>query len=83
MAHPFDPEAVDLQELVRALRANYGDQIEGDIVGRTVLRDAVVRRLRCSELQAEQLVDTLIARGFVERTCEPASPPGWRLRDAG
>jgi hypothetical protein len=63
----FDPEAIDLAELVRELRESCGHCIEDVVVGRTLLRDQVVRSLNCSMLEAEQLVDTLIARGFVRQ----------------
>jgi alkylhydroperoxidase family enzyme len=63
----FDPEQVDLAETTERLRALCGSVVQGAIVGRTLLRDAVVEELRCSELEAEALIDTLIARGFVVR----------------
>jgi hypothetical protein len=75
----FDPEEIDLEALVQGLRKTFGAVIEGDVVGRTVLRDQLVRRLDCSELEAEQLVDTLIARGFVEPRKDPEGLGGWRL----
>jgi hypothetical protein len=37
----------------------------GSLAGRTAFRDAVVEVLRCSELEAELIVDTLVARGFL------------------
>lgn len=63
----FDPESIDLAELVTELRARCGPCIEDVVVGRTLLRDEVARHLSCSMLEAEQLVDTLIARGFVRQ----------------
>ena len=63
----FDPESIDLAELVGELRKRCGHIIEDVVVGRTLLRDEVASRLRCSMLEAEQLVDTLIARGFVRQ----------------
>ena len=38
---------------------------EGFVRGRTVLRDTVVASLGCSELEAEEVVDTMIGRGFL------------------
>ena len=63
----FDPESVDLEELARKLRERCGHSIEDVVVGRTLLRDEVVRSLDCSMLEAEQLVDTMIDRGFVRQ----------------
>ena len=63
----FDPESIDLAELVSELRQRCGHCIEDVVVGRTFLRDEVARRHNCSMLEAEQLVDTLIARGFVRQ----------------
>lgn len=63
----FDPESIDLAELTSQLRERCGHCIEDVVVGRTLLRDEVVRSLDCSMLEAEQLVDTLIARGFVRQ----------------
>lgn len=71
-ASPFlmprmNPENVDLAELARSIRTDCGPVVDGAVVGRTRMRDAVVRNLECSQLEAEQLVDTLIGRGFVSR----------------
>jgi hypothetical protein len=63
----FDPESIDLAELASELRERCGHCIEDVVVGRTLLRDEVAQRLNCSMLEAEQLVDTLIARGFVRQ----------------
>jgi hypothetical protein len=63
----FDPESIDLAELVGYLRESCGHCIEDEVVGRTLLRDQVVGKLNCSMLEAEQLVDTLISRGFVRQ----------------
>lgn len=61
----FDPETIDLAELTSQLRSTCGPTIEGTVVGRTVLRDEVSRLLGCSLLEAEQMVDTMIGRGFI------------------
>ncbi|HEX3595064.1 MAG TPA: hypothetical protein VHU80_08185 [Polyangiaceae bacterium] len=63
----FDPELVDLAEVTERLRVLCGSVVEGSIVGRTRLRDAALAELGCSELESEELVDTLIVRGFVIR----------------
>ncbi|HRG95993.1 MAG TPA: hypothetical protein PLR99_07085 [Polyangiaceae bacterium] len=66
----LDPTSVDLAELAAALRAACGAVVAGAVVGRTRMRDAVGAHLACSQLEAEQLVDTLIGRGFVSRQGE-------------
>jgi hypothetical protein len=71
---PFPVEEIDLAELVAALRARFaGDVPAGYLDGRTALRDAVAERLGCSALEAEAIVDTLVARGFVRYLGDPAA----------
>jgi hypothetical protein len=61
----FDPESVNLATLARHLEQTIGGFITGSVVGRTRIRDEVVRRLGVSQRQGEQIVDTLVARGFL------------------
>ena len=75
-------EDVDLAELVEALRSRFaGARPTGYLDGRTALRDAVADELGCSDLEAEQLVDTLVAHGFVRYEGNPQAPEdgthGW------
>lgn len=75
----LDPESIDLGEVARALAATLASvPLEGPVVGRTRLRDAAAEQLGCSQLQAEQIVDTMIGRGFI-RFDESASPGRWRV----
>ncbi|HKO54133.1 MAG TPA: hypothetical protein VJV79_40775 [Polyangiaceae bacterium] len=67
MTERLDPESIDLAELVKGLRASCGPVLPGAAVGRTRMRDQLVLHLNCSELEAELLVDTMVARGFVKR----------------
>jgi len=68
-------EDVDLAELVVALCSRFaGARPTGYLNGRTALRDAVADELRCSDLEAEELVDTLVARGFVRYEGDPQAP---------
>jgi hypothetical protein len=67
MSNTMDPEAVDLAELTAAVRDRCGPRLAGAVVGRTRIRDEVVEQLACSQLEAENLVDTMIGRGFVVR----------------
>lgn len=75
----FRPEDIDLAALTHTIRRAFDAPIEGTVVGRTRLRDAVAGQLRCSQLQAEQLVDTLIGRGLLtlEKTRDGAAV--WRF----
>jgi hypothetical protein len=61
----LDPESVDLAHVARGLRAAFGPFVEGAVVARTLLRDEVVRLLACSQLEGENVVDTMVARGFL------------------
>ncbi|HLV64202.1 MAG TPA: hypothetical protein VKY73_00250 [Polyangiaceae bacterium] len=81
---PFNPEDVDLSALSRSLATTIAAPLGGYIEGKTVLRDLVARRLDCSELEAEQIVDTLVDRGFVYYDGNPRLPADegtWRLRN--
>ncbi len=62
----FSVEDVDLCSLAMLLERSFGAELdEGYLDGRTTLRDAVASALGCSSLEAEELVDTLEARGYV------------------
>jgi hypothetical protein len=78
----LDPESIDLLALAKDLASTFEGGTEGYVVGRTRLRDAVVQRLKCSELQAEELVDTLILRGLIEFDGDPTSADNgeWLIR---
>jgi hypothetical protein len=62
----LDVEAIDLATLTVQLaqRVEAGARV-GPIAGRTAFRDEVVALLHCSALEAEQVVDTLVARSFL------------------
>jgi hypothetical protein len=53
--------------------------VKGAVVGRTRLRDAVAHELQCSQLQAEQLVDTMIGRGLLVADVTNDGMPVWRF----
>lgn len=60
------PEEIDLNELRRQLATHFGDAPPaGYVCGKGELRAAVVEILECSELEAEQLVDTLESLGMI------------------
>ena len=63
---PFRPEETDLAQLATELMSIFaGKPPRGYLPGRTVLRDEVASRLTCSQLEAEQIVDTMKSRGFL------------------
>ncbi len=61
----FDVEQVDLEQLADVVRQRSEGPLIGAISGRSIARDIVATHLGCSLLEAEQLVDTMISRGFV------------------
>ena len=61
------PEKIDLNELRGKLRERFGGAApRGYVRGKGELRVAVVDLLGCSEDEAEQLVDTMEARGLIQ-----------------
>jgi hypothetical protein len=67
-------EEVDLAELTSSLQQRFERAApRGYLDGRTALRDAVADELECSELEAEDIVDTLVARGFVRYEGDPCA----------
>lgn len=76
----IDIEYVDIAALLRFLAVAFREAPpEGDVVGRSKLRDAVAAQLGCSQLQAEQLVDTLVLRRCLELVRTPGELPFWRI----
>jgi hypothetical protein len=62
----FEPEEIDLETIAERLMEVFGEMPPiGYLPGRTALRDAVMSQLGCSELQAEEIVDTMVERGFL------------------
>ncbi|MDH3202562.1 MAG: hypothetical protein OEM15_16855 [Myxococcales bacterium] len=60
------PEEIDLNQLRRQLQGHFGElPPAGYVRGKTALRAAIVQILQCSELESEQLVDTLEARRMI------------------
>jgi len=60
------PEDIDLDELRRELASRLrGAEPAGYVRGKGTLRSAVVEILQCSEMEAEQLVDTLEGRNLI------------------
>lgn len=82
MTSPLNLEEVDLAVVAYGIRKLVDAPIEGSIVGRTRLRDAVVEHLDCSQLEAEQIVDTMIGRGFLVETEVADGRSLWEIRTA-
>ena len=74
----LDMEQVDLAELVDVVRASETPLI-GTLTGRSHMRDLVAAHLECSMLEAEELVDTMIAQGFAHLERDPEGLEVWRL----
>lgn len=76
----YDPESTDLAELTRRLRNTLGEAVPGAVVGKTRIRDRVAEALGCSMLQAEQLVDTMVGRGFLVKETGDDGLEYWSIR---
>ena len=75
----LDTENIDLAEVAAHLRTACGPLVEGAMIGRTLLRDAVVARLECSELEGENLIETMIGCGFLVWREESDGLAGWAI----
>lgn len=80
----FRPEEIDLADVAGTVQRGLlgSSPVMGFAEGKTVLRDQVVELLGCSELEAEELVDTMVARGFFRFSGDPGSPVDdgiWRI----
>jgi hypothetical protein len=73
---------VDLRELANYLDTVFCDAAPvGLVVGRTALRDALAQKLRCSQLQAEDLVERLVALRFLVYAAGESDDPGfWQIQ---
>lgn len=68
-------DEVDLRELADRLRKWFEHHPPiGYLGGKTQLRDAVEASLACSELKAEELVDSLELQHLIEFEGDPALP---------
>ncbi|HMA94305.1 MAG TPA: hypothetical protein VKP30_16550 [Polyangiaceae bacterium] len=77
----LDLDSIDLKAVSNRLAHEVsGSLMEGYLEGKTAFRDQLVVALECSELEAEQLVDTLIAQGFLyfERALDGTGE--WQVR---
>jgi hypothetical protein len=77
-----DLHPTDLAGLADHLREVFrGVPLDGFVVGRTRLRDATVEHMKCSQAEAERLIETMIARGIIvfERALDGGEPGGWHV----
>ena len=66
-------EHLDLEEVTQRLRAALGDASpSGYLRGKSFMRNALVHAEGCSELEAEELIDTLESRGFLKYIGDPS-----------
>jgi hypothetical protein len=63
---PIDVDEIDLEVLASALERRFGTRFSASYLeGKSMLRDAVEAELRCSDTEAEQLVETLESQGLL------------------
>lgn len=67
-------ESVDLKQLAEMIRRHVppNDPPVGWLRGRSYFRDVVAHELGCSDLEAEQLVDTLEVNGYLRFEGNPS-----------
>ncbi|CAN5652458.1 hypothetical protein BH09MYX1_BH09MYX1_27500 [soil metagenome] len=71
---------IDLAELAGVLQKLPASAREGRLVGKTALRDEVARHLRCSQAEAERLVDMMEGRGIVSLSHDAGGLEIWVVR---
>ncbi len=79
------PDGLDLQEVAEALRNHLGpSEVLGYLRGKALMRDVLVQNRRYSELEAEELIDTLEVRGFLQFEGDPSArsraDAHWQIR---
>ncbi len=70
----MDLEQIDLSDLAARIRGHIPpmEPPVGYLRGRSYFRDVVVHELGCSDLEAEELVDTLEMRGYLQFQGDPS-----------
>ncbi len=70
----MDMERIDLAEVARLILRHIpaNEPPVGYLRGRSYFRDVLVHELRCSEMEAEQLVDTLEMNGYLHFEGNPS-----------
>ena len=65
-------ESIDLAALAEELRRFFWtDPPDGYLRGKTAFREAIMQRLGCSAVEAEELVETLELQGFLRFSGDP------------
>jgi hypothetical protein len=71
-----EPENIDLRRIAERLRVLFLHQPPlGYLNGKTSMRNALEDCFQLSELDAEELIDTLESRGFVRYEGDPSGAP--------
>ncbi|HLT29284.1 MAG TPA: hypothetical protein VK013_04540 [Myxococcaceae bacterium] len=65
-------EDVDLSQVLDQLRPELGAGVVGYLRGKARMRDLLVERRGFSNLEAEQIIDTMEAQGFLEFEGDPS-----------
>ncbi len=70
----MDLEHLDLEELARMIQRHIpqGEPPVGYLRGRSYFRDVLTHELKCSEMEAEELVDTLEMNGYLHFKGNPS-----------
>ncbi len=70
----MDMDRIDLAEIARLIQRHIpvGEPPVGYLRGRSYFRDVLTHELRCSEMEAEQLVDTLEMNGYLHFEGDPS-----------
>lgn len=70
----MDIEDIDLEALARTIKQHIppGEPPVGYLRGRSYFRDVIAQALRCSDVEAEQLVDTLEINGYLHFEGNPS-----------
>jgi hypothetical protein len=82
---PICVDEIDLAALAEALRVRLGASLETSYLrGKTLLRDGVAAQLGCSDVEAEELVETLEVHGYVrfpqlDDETHPAERRAWEI----
>ncbi len=68
------PDDLDLQQLTLELKSKLGHgEPVGYLRGKSLMRDVLVHSHRYSDLEAEELIDTLELQGFLRFLGDPSS----------